>query len=113
MAQPVEAGGLNPPQYGFESHWGHPWPPPYSHPNVAVAPQPSVATATFGSVWRGLWRSAVEGGYDGGADLFVGAFGVEQQPFQAGHQGGADDGGGFDVGYGGFIAVANQVVDER
>lgn len=23
MAQQVEAGGLNPPQYGFESHWGH------------------------------------------------------------------------------------------
>ena len=23
MAQLAEAGGLNPPQYGFESHWGH------------------------------------------------------------------------------------------
>lgn len=23
MAQPAEAGGLNPPKYGFESHWGH------------------------------------------------------------------------------------------
>lgn len=24
MAQLAEAGGLNPPEYGFESHWGHP-----------------------------------------------------------------------------------------
>lgn len=23
MAQLAEAGGLNPPEYGFESHWGH------------------------------------------------------------------------------------------
>lgn len=23
MAQLAEAGGLNPPKYGFESHWGH------------------------------------------------------------------------------------------
>ena len=24
MAQLAEAGGLNPPKYGFKSHWGHP-----------------------------------------------------------------------------------------
>ena len=23
MAQLAEAGGLNPPKYGFKSHWGH------------------------------------------------------------------------------------------